>query len=337
MMPTSVVNKVLCENRACPNCIRTRERCDLGLRPCNSCLKSESLTLIQECLHDATILKRACAECRATRKACSKTRPCVRCTKRKLTCTPYNPRRVVETSGSSSDSPFPVIENHSPVAVTLRDGRFKHGYEFLLIEPPDYWDTHGIVSFSEDFILNISPMQLVDQIVSKDLNQLIFYYFTFCDMLTRSHLERMFGALLTSVENSLPDLNAELRQILRMKLDTLLSFKQTRAQRAARIAKDSPADFSARENDLILEVVATFHKEWKDQFPHLAPVQPCISVNKLTPKGEMQTFFNEQFEQIFGPWDYLSELFYERDKRDAQWLESSDEISTDHIVRSSCK
>jgi hypothetical protein len=97
---------LLSEHRACPHCVTTRVRCELGVRPCAPCREIGNFTLIQECILDCTVMKRACKECRENRRACEKKRPCHRCIKKKLPCTPFNS----QSSSSSSSKVYYVSD-----------------------------------------------------------------------------------------------------------------------------------------------------------------------------------------------------------------------------------
>eukprot|EP00475_Leptophrys_vorax_P038050 TRINITY_DN6637_c0_g1_i1.p1 TRINITY_DN6637_c0_g1~~TRINITY_DN6637_c0_g1_i1.p1 ORF type:complete len:489 (+),score=87.26 TRINITY_DN6637_c0_g1_i1:24-1469(+) len=110
-----------CENRACPECVRTRSRCDLGIRPCRSCLSIDSENVLRECILDAAVLVRACKECRDMRRSCDKKRPCTRCAKRNLKCLPYISNPKSKKSESSLGSAVQIVDSvHEVLSHYLR-------------------------------------------------------------------------------------------------------------------------------------------------------------------------------------------------------------------------
>jgi hypothetical protein len=241
---------LLSEHRACPSCVTTRVRCELGVRPCSACRDTQCYALIKECIVDCTVMKRACKECRAHRKSCNKKRPCERCTKKGLPCTPYNPREQTEPSAEIylvsdiSEVLRFYLENENSVVSESTDGEPREqatledesscsellriltppsrnslaAPNYILAEPPALWDTAATFEICKGLIHDVSPLGLFDSLASMQLPKLEFYYKSFCQFLSPALTSTLFHYTFQTLESSFPGMENQIRSLLDSKL-----------------------------------------------------------------------------------------------------------------------
>eukprot|EP00475_Leptophrys_vorax_P043903 TRINITY_DN859_c0_g1_i1.p1 TRINITY_DN859_c0_g1~~TRINITY_DN859_c0_g1_i1.p1 ORF type:complete len:358 (+),score=57.75 TRINITY_DN859_c0_g1_i1:1517-2590(+) len=303
------------EPRACPNCVRRRVRCELGVRPCANCSKDPELS--QECLQDAAVLKYACFPCKKHRRKCDKKRPCTRCVQLHYMCVPYT------TKETEIQSLYDVDKDGKFMLRTMPSANVE-SHPILSI-PPCFWNSKEMLCFAQDFVQNVSPMQLYDSLHAPDA-RLQFFISALGHVLRRSDLLVLLNYVVDIVQWSFEGMDLEeLRASLLKRAGEIpkrLEFTPDKP-----IVDIKPAgDLGANGSKSIAHCLEEFEAFWSVNFDSSGSCGPAWTWLEFDKNiGKTYSFVElERVETYCGSSvEDLVEMGALREKRDLEWLQKN--------------
>eukprot|EP00475_Leptophrys_vorax_P003182 TRINITY_DN11848_c0_g1_i2.p1 TRINITY_DN11848_c0_g1~~TRINITY_DN11848_c0_g1_i2.p1 ORF type:complete len:399 (+),score=83.86 TRINITY_DN11848_c0_g1_i2:174-1199(+) len=216
---------------------------------------------------------------------------------------------------------------------------------FLVTEPPCFWDSSKALSQANGLSMNVSPMDIFDAL-HMPVQKLIFFFYSFCRVLPPTTALLFFQGLADVVSYSFPQMSLEARCAQNEKLRNLADECADLLRHETGLVLDSarfsvPAtstsapQFSIEDAEDITKAVADFGASFHTKFPDEPFGLPAVVVNKISETGDLQCYINSRCEELYGfSMAEFNENLAMRERRDRQWYEENKFKSASGQLRS---